>query len=164
MSTEIIVESTETPTPARKHHKHSYSADKSKILARLRRIDPQGNVTTLVGSDTKDTGILDGPKATARLSQPFGLGIDKAGVLYFVDSYVVRQLTPAGEVSTVAGVNVYSTGTRNGDMLNATFLSPFGLAVTEDGAQIIVTDLGFQQVRIATAPTSRPSMPQVVPA
>lgn len=77
MSTEIIVESTETPAPTspRRHHKHSYSADKSKILARLRRIEGQvRGVQRMVEEDqycidilTQLSAVIAGCRATGLL-------------------------------------------------------------------------------------------------
>ncbi len=73
MSTEIIVESTETPKPD--HRGHSYSPDKSKILARLRRIEGQvRGVQRMVEEDqycidilTQLSAIIAGCRATGLL-------------------------------------------------------------------------------------------------
>jgi len=75
MSTEIIVESTENPTPTHKHRGHSYSPDKSKILARLRRIEGQvRGVQRMVEEDqycidilTQLSAIIAGCRATGLL-------------------------------------------------------------------------------------------------
>ena len=60
----------------------------------VRRIDLQGNVTTLAGTGTNK--FRDGAGASARFSQPRGLAIDRQrGVLYVVDTenQRIRQIT-----------------------------------------------------------------------
>ncbi len=70
---------------------------------RIRIVTLEGDVTTYAGTDTQ--GRDDGPLATATFYQPQGLAFDSAGNLYVTDTgnYLIRRITPAGEVSTVAG-------------------------------------------------------------
>lgn len=70
---------------------------------RLRIVTLEGDVTTYAGTDTQ--GQDDGPLATATFYHPQGLAFDAAGNLYVTDTgnYVIRRITPAGDVSTVAG-------------------------------------------------------------
>jgi DNA-binding FrmR family transcriptional regulator len=73
MSAEIIVDQEEQP--AHEHHGHSYGADKSKILARLRRIEGQvRGVQRMVEQDqycldilTQLSAIIAGSRATGLL-------------------------------------------------------------------------------------------------
>ena len=55
-------------------------------------------------------GITDGPGAVARFWVPTGIATDAAGNVYVVDSVAdtIRKITPAGEVSTLAGAYVYA--------------------------------------------------------
>jgi hypothetical protein len=66
---------------------------------------PGANVTTLAGTGT--AGYLDGAGTTAEFNHPSGLGVDTVGNVYVADyrNHVIRQITPAGVVSTVAGVS-----------------------------------------------------------
>ena len=69
---------------------------------RLRRIDADGMVSTLAGDGV--SGFRDGPAATARFNQIFGLALGPEGVIYIADkaNNRIRKLEN-GEVSTVAG-------------------------------------------------------------
>ena len=58
-----------------------YVADDSH---HIRKITPEGLVSTFAGSDEK--GYADGPGAEAQLNEPAGMAMDKAGNLYVADS------------------------------------------------------------------------------
>jgi sugar lactone lactonase YvrE len=69
----------------------------------VRAIDPQGNVR-LVAGKPGEAGDVDGSAEQSRLDNPAALTIDDAGNLYVSDaSATIRKITPAGQVSTVAG-------------------------------------------------------------
>jgi sugar lactone lactonase YvrE len=80
-----------------------YVADSGNHL--IRKISPEGIVTTLAGMAGK-AGYADGAGAATRFNGPGGLALDAAGNLYVIesDNSTVRKITPAGVVSTVAGV------------------------------------------------------------
>lgn len=69
------------------------------------RLDPAGILTRVAGN-TKPGYSGDGGLATnARLNNPLGLAIDKAGNLFFADSlnHRIRKVSPDGIITTVAG-------------------------------------------------------------
>lgn len=71
----------------------------------LRKVDAQGNVTTLAGS-AGQCGFADGLGAAARFNSPRGMAIDAAtGSLYIADTdnHVIRKVTQEGVVTTVVG-------------------------------------------------------------
>jgi len=69
----------------------------------IRKITPAGIVTTLAGQ-AGQRGRVDGQGSTARFSDPGGVAIDAAGILYVFDSPSVnlRKITPEGVVSTLS--------------------------------------------------------------
>lgn len=70
----------------------------------IRRIDISGNVTTFVGRP-EEWGSANGTGTNATFNGPLDLAFDSAGNLFVSDAnnYVIRRITPAGEVSLFAG-------------------------------------------------------------
>ena len=71
----------------------------------IRKVTPAGLVSIVAGSpDT--AGSSDGVGSNARFGLGYGLAVDPAGNLYVADTFsrIVRKITPAGEVTTLAGL------------------------------------------------------------
>ncbi|WP_164976122.1 SMP-30/gluconolactonase/LRE family protein [Oleiharenicola lentus] len=116
----------------------------------IRKITASGTVTTLAGT-AATAGTADGTGSAARFQNPSGLAVDTAGNLYVADSgsHVIRKITPAGVVTTVAGT-AGSAGNANGLGAAARFFNPRGIAVDSAGI-IYVADTGNNMIRrIAT--------------
>jgi hypothetical protein len=115
---------------------------------RVRKISPQGVVTTLAGTGT--AGFADGPGATAQFSAVTGLVLLPDGGLLVADplNRRIRRVTANGVVSTYAGNG--ESATRDGRALEAAFVLPFGLARDRAG-NVYVTDTGAQRVRRISA-------------
>lgn len=71
----------------------------------IRKITPEGVITTLAGAATQ-SGWADGQGGEARFSWMGGMAVDGAGNLYLADTgnHVIRKITPAGMVTTLAGM------------------------------------------------------------
>jgi serine/threonine-protein kinase len=105
---------------------------------RLRMLSLHGPVWTLAGS-FRYPGAIDGPVRQARFKAPSGIAIDKAGNLYVADLYTIRKVTPAGVVSTLAGLDGHA-GRRDGVGSAARF-SDQEKAVAVDGTgNVFVAD------------------------
>jgi NHL repeat len=121
-----------------------YVADSSSQT--IRKVAPDGTVTTLAGSpDTGASkigigGYASGNGSAAHFHNPTGVAVDKAGNVYVADSnnYIIRKITPKGEVTTVAGA-VGESKLVDGDAKSARFGFPFGIAV-DGGGNLYVTD------------------------
>ena len=114
---------------------------------RIRKITPDGVVSTLAGSGTNT--FADGTGTNARFNQPRGVAVDSAGNVYVGDylNHRIRKITPAGVVTTLAG-----TGTQsliNGPPSNATFNCPYGVDVDSMG-NVYVADYNNFLIRKIT--------------
>jgi len=118
---------------------------------RVRTIDAQGGVTTLVGSSA---GQNDGPAARARLHTPTALATAPDGRVFVVASggYRVKVIQPdsARTVATLAGASEGFTDGRAADAR----LAPQAGAVFSNG-EVIFSDPGSLRVR-ALVPGATP--------
>ena len=71
----------------------------------IRKISPDGNVTTLAGLAGQNSGSVDGVGVAARFSYPSSIAQDPTGNLYVTDQNgrTVRKITPDGVATTLAG-------------------------------------------------------------
>jgi sugar lactone lactonase YvrE len=113
----------------------------------IRAIEPAGGVRTLAGLAGKN-GRTDGAGAVARFDTPNGIAVDARGNLYVADyiNSTVRHITPAGEVTTLAG-SARSWGSRDGTGPDARFEFPFGVAVGATGNLIYIADTSNHTIR-----------------
>lgn len=97
----------------------------------LRKISPEGIVTTLAGQNTN--GDQDGQGMEAAFNFPWDIVADTSGNIYLTDifNHKIKKVTPEGVVSTVAGSGI--SGSADGQGSQATFNFPEGIAVTPTG-------------------------------
>lgn len=113
------------------------------------RITPDGTVSVFAGV-ADQSGGTDGAASEARFNTPLGLALDAAGNLYVADkdNSNIRKITPAGVVSTVAGVAGQS-GSADGVGAQARFAEPRAIAVDSSGT-LFVADTNNQCIRKIT--------------
>jgi len=116
--------------------------------SRIRKISPQGAVTTLAGSEY---GFADGNGANAMFRWPSGVAVDASGNAYVADYYnnSIREISPQGVVTTLAGSGIYGNGFADGNGANARFYHPVGVAVDASG-NVYVADTGNHRIRKIT--------------
>ena len=83
---------------------HLYVAD--SYNHRIRKISPEGVVSTLAGTVACYNNFLEGTGATAKFYFPTGVAVDTSGNVFVADqlNHRIRMITSAGVVSTLAGV------------------------------------------------------------
>ncbi len=115
----------------------------------IRRVTSAGEVTTLAGL-AGQAGSADGTGNAAGLNGPYSVAIDGAGNIIVADTYnhTIRRVTPAGEVTTLAGLAGQS-GSVDGPGDAARFNLPFGVAVDKAG-NIFVADTENHTIRMVT--------------
>src|SRR6185436_16238828 len=102
---------------------------------RIRRIEPDGRVTTLAGSDFPAFRGDGGPAALAAFNEPMGLAFDASGNLFIADrrNNRVRKIAPDGTITTVAGTGVAEFSGDGGQATAAGVAHPVGVAVDRAG-------------------------------
>ena len=115
-------------------------------LSSVRKITPDGTVTTLAGKPT-ERGFADGAGGDARFSFPSGIASDASGNLLVMDSStIVRQISSDGVVTTVGGtMDIF--GGADGIMGQSQFsFGEFsGVAVAQDGT-VYLADGGNNRI------------------
>lgn len=112
---------------------------------RILILRPNGVPSVFAGSNTGQSGYVDGDAGAARFNAPVGVAVGAQGQLYVTDSrnHVVRVVAPSGAVATFAGTT--NAGHVDGPKAQAQFVEPTAIAADGQG-NIFVVD-GANRVR-----------------
>jgi uncharacterized protein (TIGR03437 family) len=104
---------------------------------RIRKVATNGIITTIAGTGTAGFTGDGGPALQARLYNPFGIALDSAGAIIFVDffNHRLRKITPGGTITTIAGGGQGG----DGDPATSALLGPGYFVLAPDGS-IYFTD------------------------
>ncbi len=114
----------------------------------IRKVTPAGVVTTLAGLASV-SGSADGTGSEARFFGPIGIDVGSAGDVFVADTVnnLIRKITPAGVVTTLAGLPLAS-GSSDGAGQFARFASPQGVGISTAGV-LYISDSGNNTIRIS---------------
>jgi DNA-binding beta-propeller fold protein YncE len=98
---------------------------------RIRRIAPDGTVTTVAGGAGR--GFTDGGPATAQFARPVGIAIDALGNILVseLDNSAIRRINRAGVTQTLSA--------------SMMIVNPYGLTVTASGT-VYVANRGSHNI------------------
>jgi sugar lactone lactonase YvrE len=120
-----------------------------------------GGMVSTVAGQAGVGGYLDGPGATALFNTPSGVTVDAAGNIYVTDCLVpalatnaggndlVRRISPAGVVSTLAG-QAGNVGSADGTGTAAQFYSVQALALNQATGTFYFADTYNDTIRLGT--------------
>ena len=114
--------------------------------ARVIRIDPSGDVTTVAGTGKEGFSGDGGPASKAALRNVWDVAVDVEGNVYISADDRIRKVDTSGVITTIAG-----TGTRgfsgDGGLAEAAALNrPTGIALDQNGAVYFI-DGGNGRIR-----------------
>lgn len=128
---------------------------------RVRRVGPDGIISTLAGTGAPGSAGDGGPAAKAQLYAPTSLALDVSGVsgasgnLFIADTgnSTIRQVTPDGVISTVAGMipqpGTYADAADGVPATQTILRGPQGLAVDSAGNLYIAETQGNHIRRVS---------------
>ncbi|MFF1377448.1 hypothetical protein [Streptomyces sp. NPDC058308] len=115
---------------------------------RVRRITPEGAITTVAGNG--DAGFVSdgGPAVATRLNYPTDVAVDGAGNLYIADrhNHRIRKVTPDGNITTVAGNGNAGFISDGGPAVATPLNYPWSVTVDEAG-NLYIGDTNNHRVR-----------------
>jgi uncharacterized protein (TIGR03437 family) len=115
------------------------------------KVDGSGTLTRIAGNSRAGYSGDGGPAAQAQLNTPAGLAIDGAGDVFIADAgnNAVREVTPDGNIQTVAGNGTQGYSGDFGPATQAQLHSPSGVTVDGSG-NLYIADSGNNVIREVT--------------
>jgi RHS repeat-associated protein len=116
---------------------------------RVRRVAPDGIITTVAGSGASGFSGDGGPATAAKMSRPYSVAVGPDGSLYIgcFDDYRIRRVGPDGIISTLAGTGVQGFTGDGGPAAAAHLDVPYGIALAPDGSLIVSQSTRIRRVR-----------------
>lgn len=114
----------------------------------VRQVNSAGIISKFAGKGTPGYSGDSGPATEAQLRQNFSVAADNAGNLYIadLDNNVIRKVSPAGIITTIAGTGTAGFSGDGGPATAAQFDHPIGIAVDHSG-NVFVGDALNRRIR-----------------
>ena len=146
-----------TAVAARLNHPNGVAVDGAGNLYiadsdnhRIRRIDLSGTITTSAGTGERGFNGDERTAASAQLSYPTGMAIDRAGNLVFADSLNnrIRRIDLSGTITTLGGTGEGDFSGDAGPAVAAKLNGPYGVAMDSAGNLVFADSLNNRIRRI----------------
>jgi uncharacterized protein (TIGR03437 family) len=140
-----------------------YIADSGDNL--IRKVTTNGNISSIAGNG--ESGYSPGDENLAiyaELNEPEGLAVDGSGNVYFSDTgnEVIREVTAAGVISTIAGNQGIGNAGDGGPAGAASLDTPIAIALTSTGLIYIANSSnGYQDSEIRLLTPSTGALPVI---
>jgi hypothetical protein len=118
----------------------------------IRKVTPAGVVTTIAGTPGV-SGFVNGPASTAQFFYPNAIAVDATGNIFVADDYTIRKITPAGTVSTLAGIPGL-LALINGTGSLAGFDYPSAMVADANGNLFVVDETTIREITPAGVVTT----------
>ena len=112
----------------------------------LRKLTPEGVLTTVAGGGT-GSGNIDGGPGVGKIGISHGIAVASDGTVFFGQTldHIVRKVTPDGVVTTIAGTT-RAAGHTDGTGTAATFTSPSVMAVGPAGSLYVASGYAVRRI------------------
>jgi RHS repeat-associated protein len=135
--------------------------------SRVRRVDPNGFITTVAGNGAFGFAGDGGPAVAARLGQMNGIALGPDGSLYIAEESRIRRVGPDGIITTVAGNGIRGTSGDGGPATSASIFVGWGgaraFSVGSDGSIYFADDARVRRIdptgTITTVAGTRTTLP-----
>ena len=119
---------------------------------RVRKVSADGVITPVAGAGSAGYSGDGGPAASAQLYHPIGIALDASGNLYIADALnsVIRAVSVAGAITTVAGNGTAGFSGDGGSAASAQLFRPNGVAVDAAG-NLYIADTNNNRIRKVSA-------------
>ncbi len=119
------------------------------------RVVSSGVITTLAGNQKAGYSGDGGPADKASLKNPTAVAVDPSGNVYISEYFGnrIRQVTPGGTITTVAGTGIFGFGGDGGPSAAALLNGPIGTIAIRNGV-LYFTDTNNHRVRAITFGTA----------
>jgi hypothetical protein len=124
---------------------------------RIRKVAPDGTITTIAGTGQRGYSGDGGPAAQAKINRPVDVTVGPDDTLYFTDVYnsCIRKVDPQGIISAVAGQcsdNPDDQGFSGdgGPPLEAKLNRPYGIDLV--GNKLYISDSYNNRIRVVNLP------------
>ncbi|HSZ59355.1 MAG TPA: beta-propeller fold lactonase family protein [Tepidisphaeraceae bacterium] len=115
----------------------------------IRRVAPDGTISTFAGSGRAGYGGDGGPATQAKINEPYEVRFDRAGNVFFVEmgNNVVRRVdAKTGIISTVAGTGKPGFSGDGGPANSAQLNQPHSIQFDPHG-DLFICDIGNNRIR-----------------
>jgi uncharacterized protein (TIGR03437 family) len=124
---------------------------------RIRKVAPNGIISTIAGTGKPDFSGDDGPAAAAALNTPMDVKLDSQGNIYIADmlNQRVRRIDTSGNITTIAGDGQAGRGPDGVPATSSSLNFPAGLALDANDDLYIVDWQNYliRKVALSSRPT-----------
>lgn len=119
---------------------------------RVRRLFPNGSMTTVAGTDALGYSGDGGASTSAKLNLPHAVAPLPDGSFLIADTnnFRIRKVSPSGIITTVAGLGIRAFSGDGGPAVAARISAPRGLAAFPDGSYLIADSDNNRVRRVST--------------
>jgi trimeric autotransporter adhesin len=112
---------------------------------RIRRVSPDGVITTVAGSSSRGFSGDGGAATTAELNYPLGVAVDGRGNLFIVDTfnYRIRKVAANGIISTVAGGGTMPGASSDGGPATSAQLTTAWAVAADSAGNLFIVDFAY---------------------